>query len=356
MKPHVKFDFITLHYIWIIFMGLLSLVVIYPMGNVAAIDAYFFGASASTESGLNTVDVKDLQTYQQLYLYFIPIFTNLGFINIVVVIVRLHRFHQSIQKKASSLAHRDRMLGLQMDLEQGPTDQQPQTSEVNEKLEVETEPKPLEQRTAARITFVADLAAPSSESKALHIPPPRERDNGYPVVERDILSTDDNAIQPIPQGSNRMSSFRRRSIDAGHRLSNARSLERAVSSMFVLRPDRSHDRTISTAGTGSTPNVVKQLPQLSKQATIGRNSRFRNLTIHDRQLLGGIEYRSLRLLLRIVSVYFFGVHIFGAICLVPWIHRADSKYTEYLDSIGQDKTWWSVFMHKRVVLSDIVDV
>lgn len=35
-------------------MGLLGLIVIYPFGNIAAIDAYFFGASASTESGLNT--------------------------------------------------------------------------------------------------------------------------------------------------------------------------------------------------------------------------------------------------------------------------------------------------------------
>ena len=35
-------------------MGLLALVVIYPYGNVPAIDAWFFGASAATESGLNT--------------------------------------------------------------------------------------------------------------------------------------------------------------------------------------------------------------------------------------------------------------------------------------------------------------
>ena len=39
---------------WIVFAGLLALVVIYPYGNLSAIDAWFFGASASTESGLNT--------------------------------------------------------------------------------------------------------------------------------------------------------------------------------------------------------------------------------------------------------------------------------------------------------------
>lgn len=39
---------------------------------------------------------------------------------------------------------------------------------------------------------------------------------------------------------------------------------------------------------------------LSRHATIGRNSNFHNLTEDDRVRIGGIEYRSLQLLLRIV--------------------------------------------------------
>lgn len=35
-------------------MSILSLAVLYPGGNLRAVDAFFFGASASTESGLNT--------------------------------------------------------------------------------------------------------------------------------------------------------------------------------------------------------------------------------------------------------------------------------------------------------------
>lgn len=40
--------------------------------------------------------------------------------------------------------------------------------------------------------------------------------------------------------------------------------------------------------------------------------------------------------------YFFGLHVFGMICLVPWIHTTNSKYKDYLVSQGQDKTWWYV--------------
>jgi hypothetical protein len=51
---------------------------------------------------LTSVDVKNLKTYQQLYLYFIPMFTNLGFINIVVVIARLYWFEKSIERNGES--------------------------------------------------------------------------------------------------------------------------------------------------------------------------------------------------------------------------------------------------------------
>lgn len=117
MAPFRLPSSLTLHFqdAYILFMGLLSLAILYPAGNLKAIDAYFFGASASTESGLNTyvyhhvleelwqliwdsVDVKELYTYQQLYIYFIPMFTNLGFINAFTVLVRLFWFRKHLKK------------------------------------------------------------------------------------------------------------------------------------------------------------------------------------------------------------------------------------------------------------------
>jgi hypothetical protein len=45
-----------------------------------------------------SVDVKDLMLYQQLYIYFIPIVTNLGFINAFTVLVRLIWFRKHLKK------------------------------------------------------------------------------------------------------------------------------------------------------------------------------------------------------------------------------------------------------------------
>jgi hypothetical protein len=46
----------------------------------------------------NSVDVKELKTYQQLFLYFVPTVANAGFINLIVVVVRLHWFEKRLKK------------------------------------------------------------------------------------------------------------------------------------------------------------------------------------------------------------------------------------------------------------------
>jgi hypothetical protein len=52
---------------------------------------------------VSSVDVKDLKTYQQVYIYIIPIITNLGFINIVVIAVRLMWFEQRFKAAGVSV-------------------------------------------------------------------------------------------------------------------------------------------------------------------------------------------------------------------------------------------------------------
>lgn len=51
------------------------------------------------------VDLKDLKTYQQLYLYFVPLVTNIGFINIIVVVIRLWWFRKHLKKLGEMDCH-----------------------------------------------------------------------------------------------------------------------------------------------------------------------------------------------------------------------------------------------------------
>ena len=95
--------------------------------------------------------------------------------------------------------------------------------------------------------------------------------------------------------------------------------------------------------------ATDHLPQLSSQVTIGRNSTFSNLNQDDREVLGGIEYRSLRTLLKIVVGYYLGLTFFGIIGLLPWILHAPAKYQEYLASQGQGNVWWAFYSVQTMI-------
>ncbi|CAG7950287.1 unnamed protein product [Penicillium salamii] len=91
--------FISLHYTYIIGWTLLTSIIIYPGGapGLGYVDALFFGSGASTQSGLNTVDVNLLHTYQQVIIWFVAMLTNPIFIHTFVVFVRLYWFEKRFQ-------------------------------------------------------------------------------------------------------------------------------------------------------------------------------------------------------------------------------------------------------------------
>lgn len=76
------------------------------------------------------------------------------------------------------------------------------------------------------------------------------------------------------------------------------SLDQVASSMFVL--GKASSRSRSRSRRASVSRAPSSLPQLSSQATEGRNSQFFNITVEDRERLGGMEYRALKLLLKII--------------------------------------------------------
>ncbi|KAF7173111.1 hypothetical protein CNMCM6106_007254 [Aspergillus hiratsukae] len=350
-KPSL--DFITLHYAYIITLSLLSLAIIYPYGNLTAIDAFFFGASGSTESGLNTVDVKLLKTYQQVYIYVVPIISNLGFINIIVVIVRLRWFEKRLKEVAPTFLRQRRMKD---DAEAGPqstlktatatdaTTTGATTLEKQDSFQNEQQSLP-RSNTSPTITFAAKVHD-SGRDRALYVPPPWQRDRGQPIVEVDDELSDCERTRSADAQIVHAGSSRRR-----FKLAQTETLERVASTMFVIGPSASHGHKAQTQPLPLDRSLSQQLdvPELSSHATIGRNSQFHNLTEEDREMLGGIEYRSLKLLLKIVTGYFFGLHLFGAICLVGWILHADPKYREYLAECGQGNVWWAFYSAQTMV-------
>ncbi|KAI4702616.1 hypothetical protein J4E89_010337 [Alternaria sp. Ai002NY15] len=342
-KPPI--NFITLHYAYILSFGILALIIIYPYGNLSAIDAYYFGVSASTESGLNPVDVKALKTYQQIFVYITPIVTNLGFINVLVVVVRLRWFKQKL--KGIAAAH-SRPKSLQLSMSRAQTiDNTADTRKIEEGLTGETtvsEKKPVtttdesnDQPSAPvpRITFAPDPRPHVNEKGALYVPGPRERDNGEHITsmsdeEDEDEDEDEDRIKPVAESSNPLRRLRSDTRSMNTRtMSKATSVDRAVSSIFVLGSTASGARRSEDKPARRTPTI--------------------DLSSMTREELGGVEYRALQVLLKVTIGYFVGLHTLGVVCLLPWIHTAPAKYQDYLASQGQDKTWWAFYSAQTMV-------
>jgi hypothetical protein len=151
-----------------------------------------------------------------------------------------------------------------------------------------------------------------------------------------VLSIQGKSVISNYADQGRIDGLHRRQTATSIYSTTTRPLEQAASMVFRL------GGSASAARTQSQKREFKNLalPNISSQATQSRNSQFHNLTAEDRQRLGGIEYRSLKLLLKIVIAYFVGLHLFGAICLVGWILHSDPKYRDYLAECGQGDVWW----------------
>ena len=122
------FNFITIHYCYMIIMSIFVSVVAYAIGGMRYIDALFFAAGACTQSGLNTLDVNLMHTGQQFIFYFAAMICNPIVINSFVVFVRLYWFEKRFKDIVTEARSLRRTKSLQRsrnntmqkeDLEQG---------------------------------------------------------------------------------------------------------------------------------------------------------------------------------------------------------------------------------------------
>ncbi|SCV68413.1 BQ2448_534 [Microbotryum intermedium] len=122
-------------------------------------------------------------------------------------------------------------------------------------------------------------------------------------------------------------------------------------------------QTLTSVHSGLGPPVDTQNPKpvsyISFDVVVGRNSKFRGLTSAQQEELGGVEYRALQLLLRIVFGYWIGMQLIAVLVLAPWL-----TYSEKYRPVFEDPQWavsptwfvffqvWSAFSNNGMSLVD----
>lgn len=118
-------------------------------------------------------------------------------------------------------------------------------------------------------------------------------------------------------------------------LSNNLKRTKTFESLF-----RSNSQDLANGGTRAEPTMSTNY--LSWEPTVGRNSVFIGLTDEQKEELGGVEYRSLKLLAKVLIVYYFGIGIIGAVAFLPYAYLK-SNFTKEFYSEGYNPAWWSIY-------------
>ncbi|KAI1505539.1 cation transport protein-domain-containing protein [Biscogniauxia marginata] len=464
-NPH--FNFITVHYFWIIGWSIIGSILLYATagGKVAYIDALFFSTGANTQAGLNPLDTNLLNTFQQVVLYLIFLISNPITINSFVVFLRLYWFEKRFQhivqearsRRVTITKSRSKANPSASDVEKGVNGRNitvmyntaKASRMTNDGILLEEQlfnvpgkPDPLSNTSQSdsdsgrqspdeqprlatpQIKFSdqvrrSDAVADTHDDDG-HVPLPQKRtdEEHIAILERQRKADKSVLRIPGPRDADRgalpeeldegeegpdMSNRRRResSIEPpGHtRLRRpsspprsptwqdrqptitieepvrprrdetskpeeiAEDVEAAAHALGALkfRKPRKEGEKLHTAET-TTSSVLPRIkplqriksalthhkdddpmPYLSWQPTLGRNSAFLDLSEEQREELGGIEYRSLKTLAVVLTIYFWGYHIFGMITLIPWILHNNPQYGDVVDKADISRVWWGFF-------------
>lgn len=91
------------------------------------------------------------------------------------------------------------------------------------------------------------------------------------------------------------------------------------------------------------PKSISISNYLSWNPTIQGNSVFVQLTSEQKEEMGGIEYRSLKLLAKVLSLYYFGFLVIAAFCLAPWA-AITRTYRPIFEKNAVNPIWWGIFL------------
>jgi potassium uptake Trk family protein len=93
--------------------------------------------------------------------------------------------------------------------------------------------------------------------------------------------------------------------------------------------------------------TVRSAPYLSFDATVSRNSRFHQLTEAQRDELGGVEYRAIDMLSKLIPIYWLGLYFIVIVLVAPWLASKPGQRTrDVLAQQGQygvGTTWFWFF-------------
>ncbi|KAK3302795.1 cation transport protein-domain-containing protein [Chaetomium strumarium] len=313
IRPYLPpVNFITVHYAYFILSCLFFALVFWGTGSSASVeigflDSLYLSMSALTSTGLNTVNVSQMSTGQQVVLFLAMLLGHPVLISLWTVLFRRHVFEKRF--RAIVRAERERKLRAA-----GSKSSLGLSSGIADLLALA--------RLRSRSKAKSDDELPGVGTR-IHEPPQQPQLLARATAPPQIL-TDDRELEaglaPIQEG-------RALPQTPGHR------------SIAFVEPPRS-----KTDNNNNNPNNDNNMGGIAlrnfleeKRKHVGRNGEFFNLTLKEREYLGGVEYRAIEVLVVTVAMYYVLWPLLGAVALGAWIAVRSPE----IAAVNAQNPWWA---------------
>jgi hypothetical protein len=356
-------SFITIHYLYFLVVCFVASLLFWatstPSRSVSYIDSLFLVLSAMTEAGLNTVNLSQLNTFQQVILFILIILGSAIWVSTATVHVRKRAFEDKLQELADKRKKKLRLSRtFRVSFSKRNTGGQREEAIASGAVrgsaivdgkgrfvdELSPDPKahitfgPSDEREESGDTVHSTIHSrhvPLSLDGYLNsnkqTPTPSEEDNrdaSSPIAKSSGIPDRIQIMEPpnprrrdsdlngatIPFRRSHTRIFSGQGVGARSALNN-----HPRNALPNLQRTRSiHDEEKASDGRGDSFAFLDKY-LVGFNGLVGRNSQFHGLTEKERRQLGGLEYDALALLSYLVPTYFFVFQLFGAIGVGLWM-------------------------------------
>lgn len=330
-------NYITVHYTYFIFLSLLGSTIFWgssnPHASIHYVDCLFLAISSLTNTGLNTVNLSLMTTWQQVMLWILFIIGSSIWVSWWTVMARKHAFESRFEDIVEAERERRRRAAAnrsgprfrkmfsrdkygtdpnQSHVLTGLGTRQPALKTINSETELEPIGEPARRIVSAPQgnNSSSDLEDGASRTTTLR--------HETPAPAGDHITF---AAAPIRQDEARTSAYEPSNLLA-HRLN------RQLSGAESTKSDESED-------------FLLHWKKILGSHNVSRSGQFYDLSTEERETLGGCEYRALKILAVTVPMYGFLWQFLGAVALATWI--AVNK-PEAARAFGQNPWWTGIFL------------
>jgi hypothetical protein len=313
------------------------------------------------QAGLNTVNLSQMNTFQQWLLWMHILGGSAIFVSIFVIHVRKKAFEKRFgailkaqqdqrRKQRATIRDSGRSFSIRRSLSfRSSPSQANETGEVKEKPDLD-QPENSNGSSGGALRIDTSSSGGPSRGTGTEVEPlPANDASGTSHASRseteDPRYAEPNKVNPNQSPVDHITFLPDTSFNPTNTMARASRIKRRSStfsftgvgaspvSTSLHRPFFSGINKISSTrtSTGHTLSHDASAPwhlgNMLRKEVVGRNSQFHGLTLQEREQLGGVEYRAIQLLSWVVPLYFILWQLLGCLAVGAWMNNYASDIT-----------------------------